>query len=336
MKIVIKIIPKVGHKMTLDECIDEFLASIVGIRSENTVSWYANVLNYLHGYFTGTEAIGSIHLSDLEKWRAGLFARRIKYIGRTTHPEIEERLSPFTIYGVVKSVKTLFKWLHDRGYILENPALKLEVPRKPGNTRFGISNDDMDRMIEVAKSSIRNLALVLFVRDTGCRRQGVARLKMSELQIDHPNPKLRCRVPLHEKGDKTRIVFMRDRSLHALRMWLEVRDRFATPGVDTVFVSIGGHTPGHPLTPVGITEIFRVIAKEAGVLHSFSPHQWRHSFSRRLIASGANLGQVQQLLGHASITTTADFYGSLTVDQLQQAIDHLPTEPNDFTYEEGV
>jgi site-specific recombinase XerD len=328
----VKILVRAFLPMTLDDAIDTFLSSIIGIRSPNTVSWYANVLNYLHEYFDGNTNIKSIRLTDLEKWRASLYNRKVKYIGRTTHPEVEEHLSPFTIYGVVKSAKTFFKWLQVRQYILESPAANLEIPKKPGHTRFGINPDDMEKMIDTAKPNIRNLALVLFVKDTGCRRQGVASLKLSELQLNHPNSKLRYRVPVCEKGNKVRIVFMRNRSLHALLMWLEIRPQFAIPGEDAVFVSIGGHTPGRKLTPIGVTEIFREIARKAGVESAFSPHEWRHSFSRRLIAAGANLGQVSQLLGHSDIRTTMDFYGSLTVDQLQQAVDMQPEETIDFDY----
>jgi site-specific recombinase XerD len=328
----VKILYRAFLPMILDDAIDTFLSSIIGIRSPNTVTWYANVLNYLHEYFDGDTNIKSIRLTDLEKWRASLYNRKVKYIGRTTHPEIEEHLSPFTIYGVIKSSKTFFKWLHVRQYILDNPALNLEVPKKPGHTRFGIHQSDMEAMIKVAKPNIRNLALILFVKDTGCRRQGVASLKLFELQLNHINSKMRYRVPVHEKGDRTRIVFMRKRSLHALQMWLEIRPQFADPKEDAVFVSVGGHTPGHKLTPIGVTEIFREIARKAGVDKAFSPHEWRHSFSRRLIAAGANLGQVSQLLGHSDIRTTMDFYGSLTVDQLQQAIDMQPEETIDFDY----
>ncbi len=156
--------------MKLSEAITSYTDSIVGVRSPDTVHWYGHILSMLYEHFSGDEDIVTIRLIDLEKWRTGLFERNQLYVGRTTHPEVKKRLSGFTIYGAVKSVRTFFKWLKKRGYLSENPALDLQIPKKPVKKHYGVSEATREKMLAVAKKSHRNLALIMFIFDTACRR----------------------------------------------------------------------------------------------------------------------------------------------------------------------
>ena len=175
-----KLMDKFKHfvkPLTLDESVDTFVGSFYGIRSVHTVEWYANMLNSLYEHFDRKQALKDIALPDLRDWRRKLYQRNIKYIGRTSHPTVEGHLSPFTIYSMVKAVKTFFHWLTVEGYLTENPALRLETPPKPDSTRTGIADNDMTKIIPAAKGHLRDLALVLFLRDTGCRRAETRRSK---------------------------------------------------------------------------------------------------------------------------------------------------------------
>ena len=297
--------------MKLSEAREAFLSSIVGVRSPNTVSWYSHILNMLYEHFSPDQDISTIRLVDLEQWRTGLFERRVKYIGRTTHPEIKEYLSPITIYGTVKSVRTFFKWLKKRGHITENPALDLQIPKKTMKKHYGVSEATREKMILFAKRSRRNLALLMFVFDTACRRGGVASLKMRDLNLEE------YKADILEKGNETRTVYFGAETVKALRCWLEIRHLYAAPGVDNVFVSTGGHTPGKAITPIGITEIFRVIAKDAGIEEQASPHQWRHASSRAMIRQGMPISVLSQILGHKDSRVTLDYYSELDQSEIQ-------------------
>jgi site-specific recombinase XerD len=297
--------------MQLSEAREAFLSSIVGVRSPNTVVWYKHILLMLDEHFSPDQDISTIRLVDLEAWRTGLFERRITYVGRTTHPEIKKNLSPITIYGAVKSVRTFFKWLKKRGYLSENPAIELQIPKKTIRKHYGVSEATREKMILFAKRSRRNLALLMFVFDTACRRGGVSSLKMCDLNLDEYH------ADILEKGSETRTVYFGEETAKALRCWLEIRHLYAVPGVENVFVSTGGHTPGHAISPIGITEIFRQIAITAGIEEQASPHQWRHASSRSMIRNGMPISVLSQILGHKDSRVTLDYYSELDQSELQ-------------------
>lgn len=333
-------IKRITNPLTLDEAVDSFITSIYGIRSPNTVEWYANVLNSLYEHFDHNQLIRNITLTDLRSWRASLYQRRVKYIGRTSHPRVEGALSPFTIYSMVQVSKTFFRWLVAEGYLTDNPSERLESPPKPQSTRSGITDEDAEAIIQASKGCLRDYALVLFLRDTGCRRAGAAGVKLADLNLSAPQRHMRYRVKVTEKGNRSRLVFLGDRSMKALRMWLEVRPNYAKPGCEYVFISLGSGTKGSGIAPSTVTGILVKLAEAAGVKENYSPHQWRHAFSRRMIAGHANLGVVQQILGHRSVNTTMEFYGGLSVDQLQTTLEECrPRDLSDFDYDkpqEGV
>jgi site-specific recombinase XerD len=263
-------------------------------------------------YFEQDQDINTIQLVDLEAWRSKIFERNRTYVGRTTHPEIEKRLSGFTVYGAVKSVRTFFKWLKKRGYLPNNPALELQIPRKPIKKHYGVSEVTREKMLSVSKKSRRNYALIMFIFDTACRRGGAAHLKLSDLDVDN------LHADVFEKGSETRTVYFGEETREALKFWLEIRGLYAAPGEQSVFVSTGGHTPGKAITPIGITEIFRVIAKDAGIEEQASPHQWRHASSRSMIRNGMPISVLSQILGHKDSRVTLDYYSALDPSELPE------------------
>ncbi len=141
---------------------------------------------------------------------------------------------------------------------------------------------------------------------------GAAHLKLSDLDVDNL-----CADVL-EKGSETRTVYFGEETAQALRAWLEVRPFYAAPGVDLVFISTGGHTPGKALTPVGITETFRQIAKETGIEERASPHEWRHASSRSMIRAGMPISVLSQILGHKDSRVTLDYYSALDQSELPE------------------
>ena len=319
--------------MNITEAVDLYISSMVGVKADTTVQWYQDMLNYLQRGFPKNAEIDRFTIADLRDWRRRLVERDTKHRGGAKDDTIAGKLSPWTIYGAVKCCKAFFRWLVAEGVITTNPAARLEVPKMPKPTRTGVTDDVVDLFIQEAKSNPRDLALVLFIRDTGCRVGGAAGTKLSDLSINSKDEKIQRRVRVVEKGNKERYVFLKDRSLKALKMWLEIRPNFARPDVENVFVSISQDDRGMPLKPNGISQIFRRMAKKTGVGKSYSPHQWRHRYARKMISQGANLKQVSEAMGHSSITVTSDFYGSLTVDQIQDAVDkYLPDDKPDYEY----
>src|SRR5262249_7032680 len=132
---------------------------------------------------------------------------------------------------------------------------------------------------------------------TGCRASEVVGLRPADLDLQAG--RARC----VGKGDKERIVPLGQRACEALAAYLS-RDRPSLvarrPATDTVLVSRSGRA----LSRIGLWRIVKIHARAAGLDDSVSPHTLRHSFATHLLAGGADLRAVQEMLGHASIATT--------------------------------
>lgn len=297
--------------MDTDEAVKSFVASLQGFRSQNTVDWYNYHLSHFAKHFPSKD-IRTLTITDLRGYRAYVATRNALPKHHQTK-EIKKHLSPYTVHSSVKCVRRFFKWLYDEGVITQNPALRLEVPPLPKETREGISDEDADKMIKASRGTTRDYAILLFVRDTGARLGGVTDLKLSSLNFKSRDPHIKNRVKITEKGEQDRYVYMEDATVRAMEAWLEARPEWASHD----FVFCTHH--GAPLTEMGVYEIFRRIARQAGVKSNWSPHQWRHRFARRLLNRGANLQQVSQMMGHASITVTSRYYGKLAQGDVQDA-----------------
>lgn len=99
-----------------------------------------------------------------------------------------------------------------------------------------------------------------------------------------------------------------------MRAWLELR-----PTVTHPYVFTSQFNPYNPLTPAGIYRVIQRLASRAGVERGWNPHNWRHGAARAMLKNGANLAEVSQILGHNSITVTADFYATFADDELREA-----------------
>ena len=194
----------------------------------------------------------------------------------------------------------------------------LTMPKLPRQGRKGISEANLTAILEAAKGSLRDYALLRFLESTGVRRGGIEDLRLSDLDLDNPDERLRRRATVREKGEKERTVIMSREALRALLVWLEAR-----PDVpyDHVFL---GHSPGQPwhdLSVEGISGILSRYPRRLGIVGACSPHQWRHRWAHHRLHKGMELSQVSQLLGHEDVAITVRFYGQFTVDQLQEAYD---------------
>lgn len=325
-----KIKIQLAKRMNTEEAAEAFLASMSGLRAEKTISWYRNLLIPFARHFPGRD-IETLTLNELRGYRAHLVKKDTIYGGGSTHKAEKGHLSPWTIHAGVKAIRRLFAWLYEEGIISNNPALRLEIPPLPSETKQGISDDDAEKMVRASRMSPRDYAILVFIRDTGCRIGGLTSLKISNLNLKARHEKDRYRALVTEKGQKDRIIFMSKAAYNAIRTWLEVRPDWINH--DYVFTTYGGK----PLTEVGVYEIFRRLARQTGVDESWSPHEWRHRFARKLLSNGANLQHVSQILGHNSITVTSRFYGKLALGQIEDAYERYyagVSEDNEATYNE--
>lgn len=286
--------------MKLSEAADKFYTSMIGIKSPKTVTWYRGLIDSLVKFLNDPD-VDQIDLYDLERFRASL--------DRPSHSKGShgKKISTHTIHCHVRAQKRFFKWLYQRKLIDQNPAEFLEKPRLPKQKRKGIKPEAAQRMLELSKANCRDHAILLFFRDTGCRAGGIYNLLTDNLDIMHNSAVVR------EKGDKERTVFFTSETALALAMYASIREN--PWDEEHFFLSETSH---EPLTYSGIYQIFRRLAKKAGVKTKFSPHQWRHAAARSWLKAGMNLKSASELLGHQSEKVTGDIYGTLDEEELRE------------------
>jgi integrase/recombinase XerC len=284
--------------MHLSEALEGFATAITGEVGTSTVNWYRSNLRPL------VEAFGEMHVEeitteDLRRWRADL---------------VTSQLTHWTLFNRIRATRRLFSWLTIEGYIQANPADRLRRPPMPQEPPKAIRPNDLARIITQAHTealdgcpwAARDLAIVLFLADTGCRVGGLAGLRLEDLDLRNQ------RAIVREKGSTARLVYFDTATQIALRRWLELRPAAA---VGTVFI---GRRRNQPLEKSVVLRTLQRLGARAGVTGRCNPHSFRHAFALRLLQNGADLGTVSQLLGHVDINVTHDFYARWTTTQLAE------------------
>jgi site-specific recombinase XerD len=307
-----KTVLETAREISLAEICNTFIDEELLACSHQTQKWYRCRLGLFMTALGPNRALSSIGKKELLDWWRALEART-----RTVPPD----LTPETFHGYVRAVRRLFKWLYQNNLTITELWTLLKLPEIPERQRKGVDNSAVTKFIKAASDNPRDLAILLFMESTGARRGGVASLKLSDLNIDAPEPYCR-RVTVHEKGSRVRQVILSADALAALRAWLKVRNS----ETDFVFTD---YRPGHDtgLLPGAINQMIARYKKALGIKGRCSPHEWRHRFCRARLIEGMPLNLVSQLAGHKSVVVTAQFYGNLLVDELQTAYDKYYKPP---------
>jgi integrase/recombinase XerD len=254
--------------------------------SPNTVAAYGRDLRHLIEWL-GERRLASLKVSQLAEYPAWL---------------AERQLAPATIARHVVSLKVFVRFLQLEGHVNENQAALLGTQKLWQKIPTVLAADEIEQLLTAPPADEpwwrRDRAMLEVLYATGCRVSELATLKLADVQLAERY----CRC--HGKGDKQRMVPLGRRAVLSLATYLEFeRPKLAarrTPSADTMFLS----TRGAPLRRERIWEMVKKNAARAGVTSKLSPHSLRHSFATHLLAGGADLRHVQELLGHASIATT--------------------------------
>jgi integrase/recombinase XerD len=246
--------------------------------------------------------------SSLERFAAWLNAKGDFSPEAVTQPMLSEflisekkrGLSATSIKLEAVALRVFFRFLTARGRIPADPAEKLPLPRLPHTLPQPLSQPEVAKLVAAPAGDtpmeIRDRALLELLYASGLRIAEACGVRLEHL--DEEGGVLR----VTGKGNKTRLVPVGKAALDALRMYLtQGRPKLisARSGAE-IFLSVRGH----PLTPARIWQLVRHYAKQSGIEEAVHPHQLRHSFATHLLAGGADLRVIQEMLGHASIATT--------------------------------
>lgn len=211
--------------------------------------------------------------------------------------QTEEGIDQRTVARVVSALRSFFQYLTLEGLRLDNPATLVELPRSsqrvPGVLRVG----EVEKLLSVIDTTdplgIRDRALFELIYSCGLRISEAVNLRLDRIYL-----KERL-IRVTGKGDKERLVPMGEHAREWLRRYLdEARPKLACRPTPELFLS----RRGTGLSRKGMWKRFREIAALAGV--EAKVHTLRHSFATHLLEGGADLRAVQELLGHADISTT--------------------------------
>lgn len=232
----------------------------------------------------------------------------------------QARYARRTVNRHLSSVKGFYRWLVDQGVVASSPADVLQGPKQARPLPRVMRASDMERLLAVSVADkdpadvtavdVRNQALLELLYACGLRVSEASGLLVDRVDLEQGF------VRVMGKGSKERIVPMHAAACEALRRYLD-EARSALLGGKTcsyVFVS----TRGARMDAGAIRRVFKAALRAAGLDESLSPHAVRHTFATDLLAGGADLRSVQEMLGHASLSTT-QIYTHLTPERLREA-----------------
>lgn len=292
--------------MNLQEFRKQFLEhlEIEKNRSSKTIENYSR---YLQRFFTLTNAKQP---SDITAEAVRRYRLRLNRLGEQSGVPLKKQTQ---FYHLI-ALRSFLKYLAKRD-IPTLAAEKVELGKMPSRELEVVEPEELERLLVAprgnAPAAFRDRAILELFFSTGLRVSELAGLKREHINLS------RDEFSVRGKGDKIRIVFISGRAKHALKKYLEQR----ADTDEALFVrtqkGIAKSDEDLHLTPRSIQRLIRRYAVHAGISKKITPHGLRHAFATDLLRNGADLRSVQQLLGHAQITTT-QIYTHLTDKTLRE------------------
>ncbi len=280
----------------MDRDIDLFLDMMAAERgaSTNTLSAYRRDLEALHQFLVSRKvALRAATDEDLRAYLGALNARALAVASIARH---------------VSAMRRFFKFLQAENLRAENPTDKLARPQTQRPLPKILSIAETQRLIDAAYAlpdktpaetlaKCRAVCLIEILYATGLRVSELMGLSRTAFDGDMQA------LIVRGKGGRERLVPLSEPARQAVRAWMQLRDEQPRAAASTFMFPADGRL-GH-LTRQRFTQILHVLADNAGLdRHRISPHVLRHAFATHLVENGADLRAVQQMLGHADISTT--------------------------------
>ena len=263
--------------------------------STNTVSAYRDDLESFVGFLCNDYF--TMARDQVELRRVDHLAVR-SYLAHLSR----RKLARTSVARHLSALRTFFKWLVREGIVEANPARTVSSPKREKHLPSVMQPPDVALLLEQPDTSttlgVRDAAFMELLYASG--------LRISELVgIDVDDLELRAKlVKVHGKGSKERIVPFGSKAEAALRAYLAVRGELCgDPDEQAVFVNYKGKR----ITTRSVRRLFDGYLRKAALRAGISPHTMRHSFATHLLNAGADLRGIQELLGHASLSTTQKY-----------------------------
>jgi integrase/recombinase XerC len=222
-------------------------------------------------------------------------------------------LSPRSIQRRLSGVRSFLNYLIREGRLEGNAAAGISAPRAPRKLPDTLDVDQMARLLNVLSDdpvAVRDRAIMELLYSSGLRLAELVDLELGDLDLADAT------VRVTGKGRKTRILPVGRMARAAIKKWREVRPGMAGAGETAGFVGVRGRR----ISPRTVQQRLRHWARASGLARRVYPHLFRHSFATHMLESSSDLRGVQEMLGHADISTT-QIYTHLDFQHLAQIYD---------------
>ncbi|EMF0148434.1 site-specific tyrosine recombinase XerD [Enterococcus hirae] len=212
----------------------------------------------------------------------------------------DEKKAPATVTRMITSLRRFHQFLRQERLTDHDPMQHIDTPKKVQKLPSTLSLTEVERLIETPDTTknlgIRDRAILEVMYATGMRVSELVGLKLSDLHLSLGL------VQTLGKGDKERIIPLGDYAIQWLERYLDEARPLLVANPSETHVFVNHHGTG--LSRQGIWKNLKQLVREAGINKEVTPHTLRHSFATHLLENGADLRTVQELLGHADISTT--------------------------------
>jgi integrase/recombinase XerD len=272
----------------------------------------------------------SAHIRDLERFGEFLTRKSLSfdYLQQEQIDDFVQELRSAdlaisTINRVLSTLRSFYGFL-ERDHQLTNPMKDIESTRIPHRLPKALTVSEVAALIDASVSeddlvTLRNKAILELLYSTGARVSEIVGINLTDItEIKSESSDIRV-IKLRGKGGKERIVPMGSYSVKALDDYLvRVRPNLFLNSTKTKSDALFLNQRGNRISRQSAWQIVVDSAKKCGLSEGISPHVFRHSFATHLLDGGADIRVVQELLGHASVTTT-QIYTLITIDKIRES-----------------
>lgn len=288
--------------------IDNFIRktqSTKNLSRKTILAYKSDISDYLHFL---NDSVSETDIDDI-----------YAYINHLSQRELKDT----TIKRKIISLKLFYSYLYNENKISENPFFGIKFSfRQEKRLPKTLSVKEVSHLLStlyncknIAQTDFsvfettRDLCLIDLLISTGIRIGEAANITLSDIIMQERT------ILIHGKGRKQRLLYLSSQETwNNLKEWLRLRKKFS-PSSDYLFLN----RILEPITIYSIENIFKKYKKLSGINPNATPHYLRHTFATNLLANGADLRSVQEILGHASISTT-EIYTEVTIKRKKQVL----------------
>lgn len=276
--------------------IDDFLRYMDATKEAalNTLSAYQRDLVAFHAFVTAEAeetpepfSLLCVDADTIEAYRMSL---------------IEKDMSESSISRSMSTLRTFYKYQYVNGAMAENPARDVKNKRTEKKEICVLSTSEVERLLEAPDTTdikgIRDKAMLETLYATGMKVSELIALNVED--VNFMLGLVTCRKSDNHHED--RVIYLYNKAISALNAYLDLSRRFLVSGEkeQALFLNINGGR----MSRQGFWKLLKTYAEKAGITQNITPHTLRHSFAAHLLENGADIRDIQQILGHADIAST--------------------------------